>query len=86
MPNNASCGAARDGLTIHKIIWPDTRNTVDNFKRIDANTPIDKYDWLRIVAEWAGKPVGYDIHFRALDNDVTHQYQISFSTHPNYRR
>jgi len=73
-------------INLHKKIWGDTRHTVETLKYTDANTPVEKYDWLRIVAEWESKVVGYGIHFRALDNDVENQYSITFVTSPEYRR
>jgi mycothiol synthase len=71
---------------IHKTIWTDSRHTAESFKYADVTTPLAENDWLRLVAEWAGKPVGYGIYLRTFNYNVTDQYYVAFSTHPDYRR
>ena len=70
---------------INQAVWPETRRTAAEFKRIDEKSPVEKYDWIRIVAEWDEKPVGFGVHVKALWHDAPNQYSVGFVVLPEYR-
>ena len=72
--------------SIHKIAYPDSHNTAEDFKRIDDYSPQDKYDWERTIAEWNGRPVGYGLYVRSLWLKDPTLYTIGWLTHPDFRR
>lgn len=71
---------------ISRIVWGKLVRTVAECKRVDSKTPVEKYDWMRIIAEWDGEPVGVGLHIRALWHDVPNQYHVGISVLPAYRR
>lgn len=70
---------------IHRSSWSDSAMRGEDYKRIDDYTPVEEYDWERMLLCWNDKIVGFGIFGKALWLSTPDLYFFGILVHPEYR-